>query len=244
MLVMKTNYNSKISPFTFDYVNSKVVPVNVNISMAVIDVLSILEKDLLYVLKFRFYMSWYDYRLKYHNIKRSKMLNSLSSNEVNKLWIPFVVFSNTENSEFTEGNKETEVTISREGDFTESSLDIVEEINIFEGSQNRITFQQIYSKTFRCLYELQLYPFDSQVMFKIFLISHFMYINALPQKCTVDMDLRDLDKTTVNLIPESIFMEGDTLLVQYIIKSWTLERKNISRLFLIYYELELKSWSR
>lgn len=71
-----------------------------------------------------------------------------------------------------------------------------------------------------------------------------MYINALPQKCTVDMDLRDLDKTTVNLIPESIFMEGDTLLVQYIIKSWTLERKNISRLFLIYYELELKSWSR
>ena len=167
MLVMKTNYNSKISPFTFDYVNSKVVPVNVNISMAVIDVLSILEKDLLYVLKFRFYMSWYDYRLKYHNIKRSKMLNSLSSNEVNKLWIPFVVFSNTENSEFTEGNKETEVTISREGDFTESSLDIVEEINIFEGSQNRITFQQIYSKTFRCLYELQLYPFDSQVVFKI-----------------------------------------------------------------------------
>lgn len=167
MLVMKTNYNSKISPFTFDYVNSKVVPVNVNISMAVIDVLSILEKDLLYVLKFRFYMSWYDYRLKYHNIKRSKMLNSLSSIEVNNLWIPFVVFSNTENSEFTEGNKETEVTISREGDFTESSLDIVEEINIFEGSQNRITFQQIYSKTFRCLYELQLYPFDSQVMFKI-----------------------------------------------------------------------------
>ena len=171
---MKTNYNSKIPPFTFDYVNSQVVPVNVNISMAVIDVLSILEKDLLYVLKFRFYMSWYDYRLKYHNIKRSKMLNSLSSNEVNKLWIPFVVFSNTENSEFTEGNKETEVTISREGDFTESSLDIVEEINIFEGSQNRITFQQIYSKTFRCLYELQLYPFDSQVVFRIFIISHLM----------------------------------------------------------------------
>ena len=52
------------------------------------------------------------------------------------------------------------------------------------------------------------------------------------------MDLRDLDKTTVNLIPENIFMEGDTLLVQYIIKSWTLDRKNISRLFIIKYDLK------
>ena len=52
------------------------------------------------------------------------------------------------------------------------------------------------------------------------------------------MDLRDLDKTTVNLIPENIFMEGDTLLVQYIIKSWTLDPKNISRLFIIKYDLK------
>ena len=52
------------------------------------------------------------------------------------------------------------------------------------------------------------------------------------------MDLRDLDKTTVNLIPENIFMEGDTLLVQYIIKSWKLDRKNISRLFITKYYLK------
>ena len=42
----------------------------------------------------------------------------------------------------------------------------VEEINIFTGSQNRITFQQVYSKTFKCEYQLQLYPFDTQVIFK------------------------------------------------------------------------------
>ena len=39
----------------------------------------------------------------------------------------------------------------------------VEEINIFAGGENQITFQQVYSKAFLCEYELQLYPFDTQV---------------------------------------------------------------------------------
>ena len=62
MLVMRDNYNKKIAPFDFDYESRKVIPVNVNISMTVMDVLSISETDLVYVLKFRFLMVWYDYR--------------------------------------------------------------------------------------------------------------------------------------------------------------------------------------
>ena len=86
-----------------------IIPVNVNLSVTVIDVLSILEKDLQFMLKFRLFMNWYDYRLSYHNLKKSKLLNSLSRNEVEQIWIPFIIFSNTENSEFTEGNKESEI---------------------------------------------------------------------------------------------------------------------------------------
>ena len=37
-----------------------------------------------------------------------------------------------------------------------------QEINIFEGQFNRITFEQVYTKTFKCTYQLQLYPFDTQ----------------------------------------------------------------------------------
>ena len=81
-----------------------------------------------------------------------------------QLWIPFVVFSNTQNQEFTKGDDETEVTITREGNFTESEVHVMEEINIFEGAENRITFQQVYSKTFKCVYQLQLYAFDTQVV--------------------------------------------------------------------------------
>ena len=62
MMVMKDNYNKKISPFKFDYVNQMIKPVDVNVSFAVIDVLSTREVDLVYVLKFRFLMEYYDYR--------------------------------------------------------------------------------------------------------------------------------------------------------------------------------------
>ena len=62
MMVMKENYNKKIAPFVFDYESRTVIPVNVNISMAVMDIVSISEIDLEYVLKFRFLMIWYDYR--------------------------------------------------------------------------------------------------------------------------------------------------------------------------------------
>ena len=167
MLVMKSTYNRKIAPFAFDYIKSQVIPVNVNVSLAVMDVLSISEKDLVFVLKFRFIMVWFDYRLKFHNLKVSRSLNSLGKAEIDRLWIPFVVFSNTENSESTKGDDETEVTVSREGDFTESGVDVMEEINVFDGNQNRMTFQQVYSKTFKCLYQLHLYPFDTQVIITI-----------------------------------------------------------------------------
>ena len=76
------------------------------------DVLKISEVDLVYVLKFRILMVWYDYRLKYHNLKDKRSLNSLSRQEIEKLWIPFIVFSNTENQESTQGDDETEAELA------------------------------------------------------------------------------------------------------------------------------------
>ena len=109
-------------------------------------------------------MEWYDDRLKYHNLKIERSANLLTREEIDKIWIPFIVFGNTENNDATTGDDNTEVTITREGDFKMSSSNVIEEINIFMGGDNRITFQQVYSKTFKCEYQLQLYPFDMQVL--------------------------------------------------------------------------------
>ena len=39
----------------------------------------------------------------------------------------------------------------------------MDEAEIFEGAENRLTMNQTYTWEFQCKYELQRYPFDTQV---------------------------------------------------------------------------------
>lgn len=48
------------------------------------------------------------------------------------------------------------------------------------------------------------------------------------------MMVRDLEKRVLMITPDSIMMEGDTVLTQYIILSWKLDYVNQSMLFYIY----------
>ena len=56
------------------------------------------------------------------------------------------------------------VYVNREGDFTRADIFSVDEVEIFEGRENRITMVQTYSKKFHCTYLLHNYPFDTQVI--------------------------------------------------------------------------------
>ena len=62
MLVIKENYNSKIPPFEFNFNTQRIDPVNVSISVFMLDILKLTEVDHQYVLKYIFIMEWYDYR--------------------------------------------------------------------------------------------------------------------------------------------------------------------------------------
>ena len=46
----------------------------------------------------------YDYRIKYLNLKNTRSQNSLALEDVQRLWIPFLVFDNTEKNEATKVN--------------------------------------------------------------------------------------------------------------------------------------------
>ena len=43
MLQIQDNYNKKIAPFSFDKINNVNIPVNINVSMSVIDIIKIAE---------------------------------------------------------------------------------------------------------------------------------------------------------------------------------------------------------
>ena len=100
----------------------------------------------------------------------------------------------------------------------------MEEINIFEGEFNRITFEQVYTKTFKCTYQLQLYPFDTQVRGKDYKNNLSLGI----QVCTVNLIVRKLETSVMAITPHLLDMESETVLTQYLITNWTLTYNNES----------------
>ena len=57
----------------------------------------------------------------------------------------------------------TRLAVIKEGKFTRSGVQEVDEIEIFEGDENTLMMTQTYTLNFQCEYHLQKYPFDTQV---------------------------------------------------------------------------------
>ena len=58
---------------------------------------------------------------------------------------------------------DSKVFVKREGNFTRGDITYVDEVELFEGNENKISMIQTYSKKFHCIYLLHDYPFDIQV---------------------------------------------------------------------------------
>ena len=139
-------------------------PVKVDVSTSLKNVIDISEVNQIIELKFDILMEWYEYRVNYHNLKTDEAFNTLSDEELRSLWIPYIIFENTDNNEAIEidGMRST-VFISRESGFQRSGIEIADEIEIFSGASNKLTIGQTYSKQFHCTYLLHFFPFDTQV---------------------------------------------------------------------------------
>ena len=207
LVQMRKNYNKKLAPLAWD--QKVVYPVSINVSVILEKVLQISESDQEYDLKFTLILEWYDNRLNYYNLKYDQFSNALSNEDISRLWIPSIVFRNTRKNDIVKADDDVVVTIAREGNFTRSTDDLAEEINIFQGSENRIVFESSYTKSFSCEYQLQMYPFDLQV-------------------CTINLEVRKLEKSSVLLFPRQIQMLGQKVLTQYTLMNWKMKLDNSS----------------
>ena len=209
ILEMRSNYNKRIPPFLFDSVNNKIVPANVSVSIIILSFVNSAEVEHLFTLKFVFVMRWYDHRIKFYNLKLRRSDNALTVEDIGKLWIPNIIFSSTLANEAVIGTKDTVLTITREGKHTPSEIHIMEEINIFEGIENVLTFEMTYTKSFQCEFQLAMYPFDTQT-------------------CIVNMTINKLEHQSLTLTPKAIKMVGKTILPQYLVTSWKMGYRNSS----------------
>ena len=84
-----------------------------------------------------------------------------------RLWLPLLVYTNTDQQETTrlgvEWEWSTDVNVKREGNFTRSGYEVLDETYLFKGDENSLIMTQSYTHDFQCVYQLQKYPFDTQV---------------------------------------------------------------------------------
>ena len=142
----------------------KVIPANVKVSLNLLDVAGIREADNEIDIKFRAQFDWFESRATFHNLKKRSSQNTLVDTDINRLWIPNIVYrNNKDNDDTLTALEKSRLKIKRMGNFSRSSLDILDEVEIFQGSENPISMTQSYTKPFKCKYELRYFPFDTQV---------------------------------------------------------------------------------
>ena len=210
LLELSTSYNRKVPPITSENTTS-FSPAVVGISIILMKVVSINEVNHKIQFQFSIEMAWKENRAKFYNLKQDSSLNSLQDEEISTLWLPLVIYDNTDQKESTRLSAReadlqwtTTLTVIKEGAFTRSGLDEAHEKEIFQGRENRLVMTQTYTKEFQCLYLLQRYPFDTQV-------------------CKIEMAVSVMERKTVALLPEQMILKSATELTQYLMTKWSLE---------------------
>ena len=204
-IILPESYKKDIAPITL--VDSGISRANVNISVEVKDIMKISEVEGIIKIKFTLYQTWMDQRHIYHNLKQNKERNEIVGESKNSIWIPELIFSNTEQEERSSNDKATLIVINRRGEYYFADHFDMHEIMVFSGEENPIEYKRTYSKTFKCGYVLMQYPFDTQ-------------------NCLIEMVLPEGKDSFVRLVPDAIKMMEETDLSQYFVKDWAILNGN------------------
>ena len=121
------------------------------------------EVRLSFSAKFRLTLSWSDQRLNFNNLNREMFLNLPNAWEKHKIWIPVLIFENTETNYETLLDPQARIYVNRSGNYTLSSEFETEEIAKYKGSENSIHYMRTFYHRFKCNFQLQNFPFDTQV---------------------------------------------------------------------------------
>ena len=177
-----------------------IVTVNVDVKR----VLEINEVDNLFEIQQSIGLKWRDPRLLFHNLRPLADQNTLTKAEKNEIWVPTVTFVNTAQQERSRRDNSSLVIVSRDGGFSRSGREVVDNIYIYKGAENPLLISRVYSTKWLCTYDMLYYPFDTQ-------------------RCSLLLVPSGNTATQLQLVPGNHTYSGNRELTQYFIRQSSIQ---------------------
>ena len=112
--------------------------------------------------KFTLVLEWHDERVRFSNLKEEDLTNLVGYEKASKIWIPPLIFNNTQKNVMVSLDKTASLFVNKRGSHQIAKLSSINEDYFYMGSDNILLYRIDYKMTFSCVFLLQRYPFDTQ----------------------------------------------------------------------------------
>ena len=209
IVVLPDSYQKSVPPLTRLKTkgDKHFSPVEVRVNLTVMDVVAIRETENEIQIKLRTNITWTEVRATYKNLKDQALLNTLPEEIREKIWIPSILYTNLNDhlffSNFKDNLKHSSLTINKEGKGRLNKLSEVDETLVFDGRENPLTMSLHDTKTLRCMFQLQWFPFDIQVCFHSF----FYFTLYDGQVCSIVLEIASREEMYVHLVGDIVKLD-------------------------------------
>ena len=104
------------------------------------------------------------------NLNAEDDLNTLTLEARQDIWVPEVIFYNTEIKTETLNDEKAFATVYRNATYQRTNESYLHNSYLYQGNENPITLTRVYSGKFICDYDMSVYPFDTQKCSAIFIM--------------------------------------------------------------------------
>ncbi len=172
----------------------------INVSVDLFNVLKIDEVESTLAIQFGLKLEWFDVRLTFDSLKEQEDSNIFSGSKRLEIWIPQIVFSNTEDMQTTTLDDKAVLKASRQSsDYKLSPLSHHKNLHLYSGRDNSLKMQRVHSLDFICRFDMRFYPFDTQ-------------------HCEMQMESIQSQQSFVTLVPKILKNHGPSDFIQYFIR--------------------------
>jgi len=154
------SYKSYYPPGIDTENSNETLPINVTFLIYAIE--QLMEIEMRFKTKLTLALEWKDNRLTYYNLKDDVNSNLVGMTHRSSLWIPPLIFNNTEDNIKVVNSEQALMFIRKQGKSTPSGIAEVDENFVYKGGENYLIFQNLYVIEQGCTFLLANYPFDTQ----------------------------------------------------------------------------------